>query len=189
MSNKLYPRLLIHSVSASSALRCIAFRCILQMTVIYFDDSEWVNNEKGKIIANQWACMYIYTQNRQQIATTPRNSDLFVDEKKKKNEMFYSIFFQFICHIWSELAYVYAYVDVFVWECLCIVYFEKRRTTSVYVQGKKQAFFLWFFSACKQTNKQSAIKIQKRLYNAFDFILFAVYMFFYLLFPFISFIC
>lgn len=65
-------------------------------------------------------------------------------------------------------------------ESACVLYIlKKRRTTSVYVQGKKQAFFLWFFSACKQTNKQSAIKIQKRLYNAFDFILFAVYMFFF----------
>lgn len=51
--------------------------------------------------------------------------------KRRKTKCFILFFlFQFICHIWSELAYVYVYVYVFVyvfvWECLCIVYFEKK---------------------------------------------------------------
>lgn len=67
------------------------------------------------------------------------------------------------------------YVNVVVYACVSVVLYRKRRTIYVTVSVEKNKHFIWIFSACKQTNKQSGRK--KRLYDAFDFILFGLFFF------------
>lgn len=144
MSNKLYPRLLIHRVSATSALRCIAFRCILQMTCdIYW--RQWVSKQRKRKDYRETVSMYAHKiDNKSQ--QHPVIAICLLMSKTRKTKCFILFFFVSV-----HLPYL-KWVSVRVCVCVCVcvrvfvycIFWKKGAQLAYMCREKSKHFFMIF---------------------------------------------